>query len=142
MGIKIGPDVLQNIMSKVVQDMEYVSNYDDKLIWEHMRFKDLQLKLGMVLVRLSIFGESQCIKICVLCRKKKSIRVIRLSDRLFNQDTETLRLFLILSPQSLDRSMPVPWCSQLLMQHLVYGPTMTYKDWKRVVINHWRLHRI
>jgi hypothetical protein len=31
MGIKITPDVFQNIMSKIVQDMEYVKTYLDDL---------------------------------------------------------------------------------------------------------------
>jgi hypothetical protein len=48
MGIKIAPDVFQNIMPKFVQDMEYVKTYlDDN------SFKDHLLNLEMVLERLS-----------------------------------------------------------------------------------------
>jgi hypothetical protein len=41
MGIKIAPDVFQNVISKFVQDMEYVKTYlDDLLILTNRRFKD------------------------------------------------------------------------------------------------------
>jgi hypothetical protein len=56
MGIKIAPDVFQNVMSKLVQDMEYVKTYlDDLLILTNRdnSFKDHLLKLEMVLARLS-----------------------------------------------------------------------------------------
>jgi hypothetical protein len=48
------PDVFQNFMSKLVQDMEYVKTYlDDLLILTNNSFKDHLLKLEMVLARLS-----------------------------------------------------------------------------------------
>jgi hypothetical protein len=48
------PDVLQNIMSKLVQDMEYVKTYlDDLLILKNSSLKDHLLKLEMILERLS-----------------------------------------------------------------------------------------
>jgi hypothetical protein len=54
MGIKIAPDVFQYVMSKLVQDMEYVKTYlDDLLILTNNSFKDHLLKLEMVLARLS-----------------------------------------------------------------------------------------
>jgi dihydroorotate dehydrogenase len=54
MGIKIAPDDFENVMSKLVQDMEYVKTYlDDLLILTNSRFKDHLLKLEMVLARLS-----------------------------------------------------------------------------------------
>jgi hypothetical protein len=59
MGIKIAPDVFQNVMSKLVQDMEYVQTYlDDLLILTNTNssFKDHLLKLEMVLARLSTAG--------------------------------------------------------------------------------------
>jgi hypothetical protein len=57
MGIKITPDVFQNVMSKLVQDMEYVNTYlDDLLILTNNSFKDHQLKIQMVLARLSTAG--------------------------------------------------------------------------------------
>jgi hypothetical protein len=55
MGMKIAPDVFQNVMSKVVQDMEYVKTYlDDLLILNktNSSFKDHLCKLEMVLARL------------------------------------------------------------------------------------------
>jgi dihydroorotate dehydrogenase len=53
MGIKIASDVFQNVMSKLVQDMEYVNTYlDDLLILTNSSFKDHLLKLEMVLARL------------------------------------------------------------------------------------------
>jgi hypothetical protein len=57
MGIKIAPDDFQNIISKLVQDMEYVKTYlDDLLILINSSFKDHLLKLEMVLARLSTAG--------------------------------------------------------------------------------------
>jgi hypothetical protein len=57
MGVKIAPDVFQNVMSKLVQDMEYVQTYlDDLLMQKNNSFKDHLLKLQMVLERLSIAG--------------------------------------------------------------------------------------
>jgi hypothetical protein len=53
------PDVFQNVISKHVQDMEYVKTYlDDLLIQSHRDkiFKDHLLKLEMVLARLSTAG--------------------------------------------------------------------------------------
>jgi hypothetical protein len=47
------PYVFQNVMSKLVQDMEYVKTYlDDLLILTNSSFKDHLLKLEMVLARL------------------------------------------------------------------------------------------
>jgi dihydroorotate dehydrogenase len=57
MGIKIAPDVFQNVMSKLVQDMEYVKTYlDDLLILTNSSFKDHLLKLEMSLARLSTYA--------------------------------------------------------------------------------------
>jgi hypothetical protein len=53
------PDVFQNVMSKLVQYMEYVKTYlDDLLILTNRNnsFKDHLLKLEMVLARLSNAG--------------------------------------------------------------------------------------
>jgi hypothetical protein len=50
------PDVFQNVMSKLVQDMEYFETkkyFDDLLILTNSSFKDHLLKLQMVLARLS-----------------------------------------------------------------------------------------
>jgi hypothetical protein len=54
MGIKIGLDVFQNVMSKLVQNMKYVETYlDDLLILTNSIFKDHLLKLDMFLEILS-----------------------------------------------------------------------------------------
>jgi hypothetical protein len=51
------PDVFQNVMSKLVQDMEYVKTYlDDLLILKNIIFKDHLPKLEMVLARLLTAG--------------------------------------------------------------------------------------
>jgi hypothetical protein len=52
------PDFFQNVMSKLVQDMEYVKTYLDDLllILTNSSFKDHLLKLEMVLARLSTAG--------------------------------------------------------------------------------------
>jgi len=57
MGIKIAPDVFQNVMTKLTQDMEYVKAYlDDLLILTNNSFNDHLTKLEMVLARLSTAG--------------------------------------------------------------------------------------
>jgi transposase InsO family protein len=57
MGIKIAPDVFQNVMSKLTQDLEYVKTYlDDLLILTNNNFADHLTKLEMVLARLSTAG--------------------------------------------------------------------------------------
>jgi hypothetical protein len=54
MGINIAPDVFQNVMSKLTQDMEYVKAYlDDLLMLTYKSFNDHLTKLEMVLGRLS-----------------------------------------------------------------------------------------
>jgi hypothetical protein len=53
MGIKIAPDIFQDVMSKLVQDMEYVKTYlDDLMIITNNSFKGYLLKLEMNLARL------------------------------------------------------------------------------------------
>jgi hypothetical protein len=48
------PDVFQNVLSKLVHDMEYAKTYlDDLLMLTNNSFKDHLLTLEMVLVRLS-----------------------------------------------------------------------------------------
>jgi hypothetical protein len=59
MGIKIFPDVNQNVMSKLIQDMEYVETYLDdlsRLTNRNSSFKDHLLKVKIVLARLSTAG--------------------------------------------------------------------------------------
>jgi hypothetical protein len=52
-------DIFQNVMSKLVQDIEYVKTYLDDLLTltlKNSSFKDHLLKLEMVLARLSTSG--------------------------------------------------------------------------------------
>jgi dihydroorotate dehydrogenase len=57
MGIKIAPDIFQNVMSKLVQDMEYFKAYlDDLLILTNNSYKHHLLKLEIILARLSTAG--------------------------------------------------------------------------------------
>jgi Reverse transcriptase (RNA-dependent DNA polymerase) len=56
-GIKIAPDIFQNVMSKLTQDLEYVKTYlDDLLIITNSSFAEHLTKLEMVLARLSTAG--------------------------------------------------------------------------------------
>jgi predicted nucleotide-binding protein (sugar kinase/HSP70/actin superfamily) len=51
------PDVIQNVMSKLVQHMEYIKTYlYDLFILTNNSFKDYLLKLEIVLIRLSTYG--------------------------------------------------------------------------------------
>jgi hypothetical protein len=53
MSIKIALGVFQNVMSKLIQDMEYVKTYlDDLLILTHKSVNDHLTKLEMVLAEL------------------------------------------------------------------------------------------
>jgi Reverse transcriptase (RNA-dependent DNA polymerase) len=57
MVIKIAPDVFQNVMSTLTQNLGYVKTYlDDTLILTNSNFADHLMKLEMVLARLSTAG--------------------------------------------------------------------------------------
>jgi hypothetical protein len=57
-GYQDRPRCFSNVMSKLVQDMEYVMTYlDDLLILTNSSFKDHLLKLEMILARLSTTGK-------------------------------------------------------------------------------------
>jgi Reverse transcriptase (RNA-dependent DNA polymerase) len=57
MGIKITPDVFQNVMTKLTQDFECVKTYlGDLLILRNSSFADHLTKLEMVPARLSTAG--------------------------------------------------------------------------------------
>jgi Reverse transcriptase (RNA-dependent DNA polymerase) len=62
MGIKIAPDIFQNVMSKLTQDLEYVKIYlDDLLILTNSSFADhLTIRNGTSNA-LNCWYESQCI---------------------------------------------------------------------------------
>jgi hypothetical protein len=53
----LDPDIFQNFMTKLVQDMEYVKTYlDDLLILKNSSFKEHLFKLETVLAILSTNG--------------------------------------------------------------------------------------
>ena len=55
--IKISPDAFQNIMSKIVQDIDHVkTSLDDLLILRNICFKDHIIKLEAALEKLSKAG--------------------------------------------------------------------------------------
>jgi Reverse transcriptase (RNA-dependent DNA polymerase) len=57
MGIIIAPDVFQNVMSKLTQNLQYVKTYlDDLLLLTNNTFADHLTKLQMVLASLSTAG--------------------------------------------------------------------------------------
>ena len=58
MGIKIAPDVFEQVMSKLMQKLEYVRTYlNDLFILSNKNFKDHLFKLEMVFARLSVAGK-------------------------------------------------------------------------------------
>jgi hypothetical protein len=57
MGIKIAPDVFQNVMSKLTQDMEYVKTHlDGSLLLTNNTFADHITKIEIILAMLSTAG--------------------------------------------------------------------------------------
>jgi hypothetical protein len=119
------PDVSQNVMSKLVQDMEYVKTYlDDLLIPTNRSFKDHLLKLEMVLARLSTAG----MRVNVLIspnlsslQNKFNTCDTGLPDKVFNLYLTRLRqsLILRLPNKNSTTTTPVYWYSQLLSRHVV-----------------------
>jgi hypothetical protein len=117
------PHVFQSIMSKLVQDMEYVKTYlDDLLILTNNSFKDHLLKLEMVLARISTTG----------------MRVIISKSKFFAEQIEYLGYWItrqgiqpihnkveailnIKAPKTTNaqQTTPVYWYSQLLSRHVV-----------------------
>jgi hypothetical protein len=128
MGIKITPDVFQNIMSKLVQDMEYVKTYlDDLLILTNSRFKDYLLKLEMR------NGSSKTLNRCTA-----GMRVNISKSKFFAEQIEYLGYWItrqgiqpihnkveailnIKVPKTRNEvpATPVYWFTQLLSQHVV-----------------------
>jgi hypothetical protein len=125
MGNKIAPDVFQNIMSKLVQDMEYVNTYlDDLLILTNRSFKDHLLKLEMVLARLSTVGMR------VNISKSKffveQIEYLVVGYWITRQGIQPMRtkveaILIIKAPETRkeDMNTPVYRYSQLLSRHVV-----------------------
>jgi hypothetical protein len=123
MGIKIAPDILQNIMSKLVQDMEYVKTYhDDLLILTNRSFKDHLLKLEMILARLS----TTWIRVNISKSKLFAEQIEYLEYWITRQGIQPIRnkveaILNIKAPKTRkeEPAMPVYWYSQLLSRHVV-----------------------
>jgi hypothetical protein len=121
MGIKIAPDVFQNVMSKLVQDMEYVKTYlDDLLIRTNSSFKEHVLKLEMVLARLSTAGMRVNISKSKFFAKKieyleQGSWITRQGIQTISNKVEINAILNIKAPKTRkeDRTTPVYWYSQL-----------------------------
>jgi hypothetical protein len=124
MAIKIAPDVFQNIMSKLVQDMEYIKSYlDDLLILTNIRFKDHLLKLEMVLARLSTSG----MRVNISKSKFFAEQIEYLGYWIIRQGIQPIRnkfemdsILNIEKPKARKDNPPTPvyWNSQPLSQHV------------------------
>jgi hypothetical protein len=124
-GIKIAPDIFQNVMSKLVQDMEYVKTYLDDLLIRtttNSRFKDHLLKLEMVLARLSTTG----MRVNIFKSKFFSEQIEYLGYWITIQDIQTIRnkveaILNIKAPKTRKKepTTPVYWHSQILSRHVV-----------------------
>jgi hypothetical protein len=123
MVIKIVPDVFQNVMSKLVQDMEYVKTYlDDLLILTNSSIKDHLLKLEMVLARLSTAG----MRVNISKSKFFPEQIEYLGYWITRQGIQPIRsndesILNIKAPKTTkeDRTTPVYWYSQLLSQYVL-----------------------
>jgi hypothetical protein len=125
MGIKIAPDVFQNVMSKLVQDMEYVKTYlDDLLILTNNSFKDHIIKLEMVPERLSTPG----MRVKFSKYKFFAEQIEYLGYWITRQGIQPIRnrveinaILNIKAPKTRKVNLPRPvyWYSQLLLRHVV-----------------------
>jgi hypothetical protein len=118
------PDVFQNVMSKLVQDMEYVKTYlDDLLTLKNNSFKDHLLKLEMVLARLSTA------EMRVNTSKSKFFAeqieylgywIIRQGIQPIRNMVEMTAILNIKAPKTRkeQQTTPVYWYSQLYLQHV------------------------
>jgi hypothetical protein len=123
MGIKIAPYVFQNVMSKLVQDMEYVK-IDDLSILTNNSFKEHLLKLEMVLARLSTAE----MRVDISKSKLFAEQIEYLGYWITRQGIHPIRnkvemnaILNIKAPKTRkeELSMTVYWYSQLLSRHVV-----------------------
>jgi hypothetical protein len=125
MGIKIALDVIQNIMSKLVQYMEYVKTYlDDLLILTNRNnsSKDHLLKLEMVLARLLTSG----MRVNVSKSKFFAEQIEYPGYWINRQGIQPIRnkveaILNIKTPKTrrTQQTTPVYWFSQILSRHVV-----------------------
>jgi hypothetical protein len=119
------PNVFQNVMSKLVQDMEYVKIYfDDLLILTNNSFKDHLLKLEMVLAKLSTAG----MRVNVSKSKFFAQQIQYLGYSITRQGIQPIRnkvemtaILNIKAPKTRkeEPTTPVYWYSQLLSRYVV-----------------------
>jgi hypothetical protein len=123
MGIKIAPDVFQNLMAKLVQDMEYVKTYlGDLLILTNSSFKDHLLNLEMVLARLSTAGMRVNIpKSKIFAEQIEYLGYWITSIQHIRNKVEMDVILNIKAPKTRkeETTTPVYWYSQLLSRHVV-----------------------
>jgi dihydroorotate dehydrogenase len=110
MGIKISPDVFQNVMSKLVQDMEYVKTYLDDLLILTNRINQLQ----RVNISKSKFFAEQ-IEYLGYCITRQGIQPIRnkVDINAILNDIKASKT------RKEDKTTPFYWYSQLLSRHVV-----------------------
>jgi hypothetical protein len=118
------PDVFQNVISKHVQDMEYIKTYlDDLLILKNSSFKDrLLLKLEIILARLSTVG----MRVNISKSKFFAEQIEYLRYWITRQGIQSMRnkveaILDTKAPKTRkeDRTTPFYWYSQLLSRHVV-----------------------
>jgi hypothetical protein len=117
-------DVFQNVMSKLVQDMEYVKTYfDDLLILTNSTFKDHLLKLEMVLASLSTTGMRVNISKSKFFAEQIEYLQYWITTRQGIQPISNIveAILNIKAPKirKVQQTTPVYWYNQLLSRHLV-----------------------
>jgi hypothetical protein len=120
MGIKFAPDFFQNVMSKLVQDMEYINTYlDDLLILTNNNFKDHLLKLEIVLARLSTAG----MRVNISKSKFFAEQIEYLGYWITRQGIQPIHnkveAILHIKATKIRKATPVYWYSQLLSRYVV-----------------------
>jgi hypothetical protein len=123
MGIKIAPDVFQNFMSKLVQDMEYLKTYlDDLLILTNSSFKDHLLKLEMVLARLWTAGMRVNISKSNFFAEQIEYLgywITRQGIQPMRNNSEAILIIKVHKTRKENSTTPVYWYSQRLSQYVV-----------------------
>jgi hypothetical protein len=117
------PDVFQNDMSKLVQDMEYVKTYlDDLFLLANKSFKDYIIRVEIVLAILSTAG----MRVNISKSKFFAEQIEYLGYWITRQGIQPVRnkVEAILNIKASktrkeEPATPVYWYSQLLLQHVV-----------------------
>jgi hypothetical protein len=119
----LNPGVFQNVVSKLVQDMEYVKTYlDDLLILTNSSFKDHLLKLVMALAKISTAGMRVNIsksKFFAEQIKYLGYWITRQGIQPISNKVETILNIEATQTRKEEETTPVYWYSQLLSRHVV-----------------------